>query len=158
MTDDTAEKQKPEHLFKPGQSGNPAGRPKGARSRLGEDFLNALRDDFAEHGVEVVKKVRAKKPEVYLKIVADLMPKELQALVVHADVDFAGLNTADEILAMVAAELGQDMADAIAGALTKLEAEPIDVTPASAATPARRKVDEASRAVELFQPVQRHHR
>lgn len=155
MTDDTAEKQKPAHLFKPGVSGNPAGRPKGARSRLGEDFLNALRDDFAEHGIEVVRKVRVKKPEVYLKIVADLMPKELQALVVHADADFVGLNT-DEILAMVAADLGQDMADAIAGALEKIERTEgtlIDVTPtnAPAASPAGSR-GEIDRVLEDLRP------
>jgi hypothetical protein len=28
--------------FKPGQSGNPKGRPKGARNRLGTQFLEAL--------------------------------------------------------------------------------------------------------------------
>jgi Family of unknown function (DUF5681) len=27
------------NIWKPGQSGNPAGRPKGARSKLGESFL-----------------------------------------------------------------------------------------------------------------------
>ena len=36
--------------FKPGQSGNPKGRPKGARNRLGTQFLEALEADFKQHG------------------------------------------------------------------------------------------------------------
>jgi hypothetical protein len=148
--DNTTEKQPRRYGFQPGQSGNPAGRPKGARSRLGEDFLNALRDDFAEHGVEVVRKVRTRKPEVYLKIVADLMPKELQALVVHADADFSGLDSPEAILARIAEDLGQDMADAIADALAKREAEPIDVTPEPATAP--RKVDETALMLEILHP------
>jgi Family of unknown function (DUF5681) len=38
-TDNTNGQQKP-WLFKPGQSGNPAGRPKGSRNKLAEDFLS----------------------------------------------------------------------------------------------------------------------
>jgi len=33
--------------FKPGQSGNPRGRPKGARNKLGERFLGAIFRGFA---------------------------------------------------------------------------------------------------------------
>jgi len=32
MSENTVEEQKPAHLWKPGQSGNPAGRPKGAKN------------------------------------------------------------------------------------------------------------------------------
>ena len=73
--DDTAPKQVGVP-FQPGVSGNPAGRPKGARNKLGEDFLKALADDFADHGVEAVTKVRTEKPDQYLKVIASLMPKE----------------------------------------------------------------------------------
>ena len=64
--------------FKPGQSGNPAGRPKGARSKLSEAFLESLANDFEAHGVEVVRKVREERPHDYLKIVATILPKQMQ--------------------------------------------------------------------------------
>src|SRR6478736_8308127 len=65
-----------EHAFKPGQSGNPQGRPKGARNRLGTQFLEALEADFNQFGPQAIALVREKKPEVYMRVVADLLPKE----------------------------------------------------------------------------------
>jgi hypothetical protein len=62
--------------FKLGQSGNPKGRPKGARNRLGTQFLEALAADFNQFGPEAIALVREKKPEVYICVVADLLPKE----------------------------------------------------------------------------------
>lgn len=69
--------------WKPGQSGNPAGRPKGSRNKLGEEFIRALYDDFTAHGVDVIRAVREEKPDAYLKIVASLMPVEISGEVVH---------------------------------------------------------------------------
>jgi hypothetical protein len=62
-----------QHQFKPG---NP-GRPKGARNRLGEQFLAALADDFDVHGKAAIETVRAERPQDYLKVVASILPKEL---------------------------------------------------------------------------------
>lgn len=63
--------------FKPGQTGNPKGRPKGARSKLGEAFLEKLLDDFNQHGSVVIETVRVEKPDQYLKVVASILPKEI---------------------------------------------------------------------------------
>lgn len=63
--------------FQPGQSGNPKGRAKGSRNKLGEDFLSALQADFALHGAGTITKVREERPHEYLKIVAGILPKEL---------------------------------------------------------------------------------
>ena len=62
--------------FKPGESGNPKGRPKGARNRLGTQFLEALEADFNQFGSQAIALVREKKPDVYMRVVADLLPKE----------------------------------------------------------------------------------
>lgn len=78
MADSTIPKQFEPFAYKPGQSGNPAGRPKGARNKLGEDFLLALHADFQKHGVAVIQDVRTSKPHEYLKVVASLLPKQVE--------------------------------------------------------------------------------
>src|SRR5262245_33429978 len=63
--------------WQPGQSGNPAGRPIGNRNKLNEKFILALHDDFVQHGARVIEQVRKEKPDIYLKVIASILPREL---------------------------------------------------------------------------------
>jgi hypothetical protein len=62
--------------WKPGQSGNPLGRPKGSRSKFSEAFLDDFYSAWQAHGAEVIKRVRDEHPDVYLKVAASILPKE----------------------------------------------------------------------------------
>ncbi len=59
------------------------GRSKGSRNKLGEDFIRALHEDFQEHGVAAIKAVREDKPDAYLKVIASILPAQLQVNVNH---------------------------------------------------------------------------
>ena len=63
--------------WQPGQSGNPVGRPIGNRNKLNEKFILALHDDFVQHGAKVIEQVRKEKPDIYLKVIASILPREL---------------------------------------------------------------------------------
>jgi hypothetical protein len=68
-----------EHKFLPGHAPTPGGgRPAGSRNRLTTHLLNVLCRDFESNGEAVVRICRIEKPVEYLKIVASLLPKELQ--------------------------------------------------------------------------------
>lgn len=66
--------------WQPGQSGNPAGRPKGARSKLTELALTSLLQDFEQHGAGVIEEVRKKSPSHYLAAIVSLMPKQQEKI------------------------------------------------------------------------------
>lgn len=70
-----------EHQFKPG---NP-GRPKGARNKLGEAFIEDLHKSWEAQGPEVIERVIKDKPEQYLKVIASLMPKDLNVNINQMD-------------------------------------------------------------------------
>ena len=74
-TDSTDAQQKP-WLFKPGQSGNPTGRPKGSRSKLSNDFLTDAYAEWQEHGRAALQAMAKTEPAKFCQMVANLLPKE----------------------------------------------------------------------------------
>jgi hypothetical protein len=66
-------------LFQPGT--RMGGRPKGSRNKLGEEFLSKLHADFEQHGAKVIATVREKQPAVYLKVIASILPQQLEVKV-----------------------------------------------------------------------------
>jgi len=77
-------KSKPEQDEKTGRfvAGNGGGgRARGSRNLLGEAFLADLYEDWMKHGVATIEKVRAARPADYLKVVASILPKDLNVKV-----------------------------------------------------------------------------
>jgi hypothetical protein len=60
--------------FGPGQGG----RQRGVKNRLSHAFLTALAEDFEKHGSEAIRICRVEKPNEYLRVIAHLMPRELE--------------------------------------------------------------------------------
>jgi len=71
-------KQLKKYAFKPGQSGNPAGRPKGSRNKLAETFLADVYAEWETGGKQAIKKMAKDRPADFCRMVASLMPKELK--------------------------------------------------------------------------------
>jgi Family of unknown function (DUF5681) len=63
--------------FKPGQSGNPAGRPRGSRNRLSEKFFDDMYEVWQEGGRDALRRTMQDRPEVFITVVARIIPKEL---------------------------------------------------------------------------------
>jgi hypothetical protein len=63
--------------WKPGQSGNPAGRPVGSRNKLSDAVFADIKADWDEHGPEAIARVRMTDPSTYFRVVASLMPKDV---------------------------------------------------------------------------------
>jgi len=64
--------------FKPGLSGNPHGNRHRTRHLLNQEFMQALLLHFRQHGKKAIEKVAREQPAVYVKILALLVPREMQ--------------------------------------------------------------------------------
>ena len=84
-----AEKREPEKddktgRFLPGNSGF-GGRPKGSRNKLGEAFLEDMLADWEANGPAAIREVRETKPDAYLKVVASILPRDLNVNINQTD-------------------------------------------------------------------------
>ena len=53
------------------------GRPKGSRNLLGEMFLEDMKQAWEREGAAVITRVMAQRPQDFLKVVASLLPKDV---------------------------------------------------------------------------------
>ena len=80
-------------MWQPGQSGNPLGRPIGARGRFSQQFIEDMRASWEKHGATVMDRVAVEYPDRYLGIAAHLIPKEVEATITagHTGLDGSDL-------------------------------------------------------------------
>lgn len=76
--------------FQTGHKAAGPGRPVGARSRLGTAFLEDLAESWHIHGASALRRCAVEDPSQFCRIVAGLLPKQLDLAIEHS-VDVVGI-------------------------------------------------------------------
>jgi hypothetical protein len=63
--------------WQPGQSGNPAGRPRGSRNRLSESFLSDFHTVWEGEGLEAIRRCARNDPSTFVRVAASLLPHDI---------------------------------------------------------------------------------
>jgi len=97
-------------MSKTRKSGNRYGESPSTRDKLSSAFVEALEKDWAEHGVDVIQKIRQDHPVKYSELVARLVPMDVN--LVSAD-DFSKCQSMQELGRKLLKSIGCEDEDAI---------------------------------------------
>ena len=86
-SDNTEKQQRNLIPYKPGQSGNPKGRPQGSRNKLSEDFFRDLCRAWETYGQSALMTAAMTSPTEFCNMVARLMPRDVEVTVAHVKAD-----------------------------------------------------------------------
>src|SRR3974390_1648613 len=78
LSDNTEKKQRNLIPYKPGQSGNPKGRPKGSRNKLSEQFFRDLCDVWEAFGKTALMAMARTQPVEFVRLVAQFILKDVE--------------------------------------------------------------------------------
>jgi hypothetical protein len=78
--------------WKPGQTGNPNGRPVGSRTAFSGAFMRDLAEVWAEHGKDTMLRTAKSSPETFFATCARLLPKDVELTIRQ---HYTGLDEAD---------------------------------------------------------------
>ena len=110
-SDNTEKKQRNLIPYKPGQCGNPKGRPRGSRNKLSEEFFRDLCDAWQAFGRPALMTAAWTHPVDFVRVVAQLMPKDVEVTATNIR---AERMSDDELMALIErhSDVGQDPLEA----------------------------------------------